>query len=126
MKLLYEGHLRLLHAEGNTVVPILNRALRSTDPRTRSSAAIDLGRYGRSASQAVAALLETLRDKDEWWFVRESAAKAMGMIGLTQEQTLVALPVLRDASRDSNPGVRTAAEAVLQGLLSRAQEGVRF
>jgi hypothetical protein len=70
---------------------------KANDPRVRSSAAAYLGRYGRAASTAIPALLETLKDKDEWWYVRESAAKAVGMIGVTDEQAVAARVALREA-----------------------------
>jgi len=91
-------------------------ALRAEPPTRRAAAAEALGLVGDA--QAVALLLEALRDPHEW--VRWTAATALGLLGGP------AVPALSEALRDPSPHVRSlAAMALGQTGESGAAERLR-
>ena len=63
---------------------------------------------------AVPALIQALKDKDNEWTVRQSAAWALGAMGLEAKD---AVPALAEARRkDDVDAVRKAADEALQRI----------
>jgi HEAT repeat protein len=72
---------------------------------------VTLGQIGPGAFAAVPVLTELLYD--EWWYVRENAAAALGHIGTSGERAQSALGQLL---QDPNPDVRASASEALDRI----------
>jgi Leucine-rich repeat (LRR) protein len=78
-------------------------------------AANTLAELGRSAKDAVPALTAALEEAEP--FVRMAAARALGRIGVTSPDAIVA--TLKAAAKDKDPDVRRAATEASESLLSQ-------
>jgi len=92
-------------------VPGLMNSLKSGDSKTRSRAADELGKMGRSAGRAVPALRELMGDPNAR--VRASAALALGNIGPAADP---AVNVLIRALGDHSAAVRYSAAVALSRI----------
>jgi HEAT repeat protein len=105
-------------------VPSLLKALKSRNPKTRASAAEELGHIGAisaaDAKEAIPALLGVLK-KDSSSDVRKAAATAIGKMDPDPEK---AVPALTQALKDRTPGVRIAAAGALGQLGSDAKDAI--
>lgn len=106
-------------------VPKLLKELKSGVPKTRATAAEDLGHLGAIRAEdtkpAVPLLLEMAR-KDSDAKVREAAAKALGRMGADPKE---AVPVLTEAlKKDKVMAVRVAAARALGQLGPDAKDAV--
>lgn len=75
------GHLEL---GGTASVPILQKALKSTDPTIQTRAAAVLALIGPTGKEAVPDLVQALTS--EKWYVRWQALDALRKIGLSEDQ----------------------------------------
>jgi HEAT repeat protein len=92
--------------------PALRAAMAEANPVLRARAADALGRVGAEGSEAVDALLQALRDDD--YFVRESAAKALARLG--RSEALPLLAAMRDGDEaESNRAVAGEAIDAIRG-----------
>jgi HEAT repeat protein len=112
-----EGFVRWVAAQalaqiGETAVPALIKSLGADHgPDVHRYAAEALVKIGEPA---VPALTKALRDKDNEWTVRQSAALALGAMGLEARD---AVPALAEARRkDDVDAVRKAADEALQKI----------
>jgi HEAT repeat protein len=86
-------------------------ALKSSDPKKRSTAAWMLGRFGLEAALAIPDLMVALGDADAG--VRVEAANALGRIGPIAE---AAVPGLRTMLRDRDEDAMVAAACALHQI----------
>ncbi len=77
----------------------------------RSEAAEALGKMGKDAQAAIPALIDALRDKDN--FVRERAIESLGMMGPAAKE---AVPALQQALKDPYKPARKAASKALERI----------
>jgi HEAT repeat protein len=101
-------------------VPEGLKALQNPDARVRYRAAQTLADLGPVAKFAVPDLREALKDKNA--LVRVKVAEALWKIEKTPNTIL--LPVLLQALKDKDPGVRAAAPAVIAMLGAKAKSAV--
>jgi HEAT repeat protein len=101
--------------EAELAVPALIEALKDTSHEVRGFAARALSRYGDHASSAEPALVQVLKD-DEYAWVREEAAYAIGHLGsclwekheATKEAVQALTEALQDHWRELGAGVANA------------------
>jgi HEAT repeat protein len=105
-------------------VKSLIKDLKSNNPKTRASAAEDLGHRGavRAAEvkEAIPSIVEVLK-KDRDANVRKAAATALGQV---DPDPSTAVPALTAALRDKAPSVRIAAAGSLGMLGGEAKDAV--
>lgn len=87
----------------------LVQALQDTEPEVRRQAAVELGRKGPHAQEAVEALIHAMLH-DAAWEVREAAALALGLTG---PESRVVEPLQEASQNDTHEAVRRAAQAAL-------------
>ncbi len=99
------------------VAGLIARLGPSTDLDVRQQAASILGRIGRDASGAIAALIESVVDRDR--DMRNGAIRALKQIDpnwLTHEATQRAIPMLVEKMGSRSAGVQNTAKLVLSTI----------
>jgi HEAT repeat protein len=102
--------------EGKPLLQKLARDLKGDgeDVERASRALRELGEVAARHSEVIPALLEALKDEDD--FVRRSAAAALGRLGEIAAQRADVIPALLGALRDEDPWVRASAAEALGRL----------
>jgi HEAT repeat protein len=106
--------------DAREAVPALIVALRDKENRVRMDAAMTLFRIGPDAREAVPALIAAMQAAENKTSImsigvtiRAEAAQALGRIGPDARE---AVPALRDALRDDDPAMRSAAQDALRRI----------
>src|SRR5262249_247160 len=101
-----------------SISQLLKELGNKTDSDIRFDAAEALGKKGPAAKEAVSALIEALKDRDE--DVRDAAAEALGLIlkEAKAADAKAAVAALNEVLKDEKPGVRESA-ALSLGLIGR-------
>jgi HEAT repeat protein len=111
LRLVAASLLREQKKELSRVVECLGELLRNgTTPPIRSQAALEIGKSGMAAQEAVPVLKEALRNSMDD-LVRAAAAGALGELGTVAAQ---AMPTLEHALSDPSPEVREKAAQALK------------
>ena len=113
------GAVRLLGECGTQAVPILVRALGSSDPEVRTCAAETLGSFGADAAGAVEALARAAEDAE--LAVRREAIWALGRIGTDADE---AANTIRRALQEEDTELRLDAAVALWRVTYKSKESV--
>jgi vesicle coat complex subunit len=97
--------------DSRAVLPLLIDRAADPDPGVRTVAATYLGIIHEGGSEAVLALMQSLKDPEV--DVRRAAAPALGSFGAEADQ---AVPALRKAAADADPDVAREAGVALVKL----------
>jgi HEAT repeat protein len=98
----------LCQVEPKTGYPLLCKAIQAKESDSRLSAILTAGELGPEAKEAVPALIQVLRDKNDW---HVQAAQSLGQIGRAAAS---ALPAFREAAKEDDPFVRRAAHSAIK------------
>jgi HEAT repeat protein len=104
----------LTHSELSVhLVPEIQACLKDADGEVRATAATVTGNLGAKGAQVIPALIAQLR-KDDVKEARETAARALGRLGVTVPENRDAVKPLRQAAAsDADPVTRTVAHGAL-------------